>query len=118
MAGGEEEVMANNRLYIRCRVCGGIMLLAKHFTGPWSVRHTPEVLDEFFEEHFLCANDAGGSFNGWYNTFDLVSEMGEGFPEVESFEPIDDKRDRAVIDWSKWFTEKTFKEEGYDERRD
>lgn len=72
--------MANNRMMIRCRSCGASIVIAKHFLTPW---HTVQDLDDkltaFFEEHYFCKVK-----NGIYpNSFELISEFGEGFPNEE-----------------------------------
>lgn len=74
--------MANDRLYIRCRQCGATKFLSKHCLTPWYIR--PEKLEEinkFFEEHWFCEK---AKYNTAPNSFELVSEMGDGFPEDTS----------------------------------
>ena len=72
--------MANNRLYLRCRSCGKMIMIAKHFLTPWHINTDKlDAINDFFDEHFLCFTD-----NKVYpNSFDLVSEFGEGFPREE-----------------------------------
>lgn len=72
--------MANNRMMIRCRSCGASIVIAKHFLTPW--RTVPELddkLTEFFNEHYCCNN----IHNVYPNSFELISEFGEGFPSEE-----------------------------------
>ena len=52
--------MANNRMYIKCRVCGEEICLAKHFGGEWGVCSFPingksfeERMDVFFRKHYI-----------------------------------------------------------------
>ena len=53
-----KQPMANNRLYIRCKQCGEVIYLAKHFGGSL---HTADYngdfidkLNDFWEEHCYC----------------------------------------------------------------
>lgn len=50
--------MADNRMYIRCDVCGGCMIIAKCFGDTWGVRDYEDGgvnhLNEFFKEHDFC----------------------------------------------------------------
>lgn len=74
--------MANDRLYLRCRQCGAMISISKHFLTPWYIH--PEKLEEinqFFEDHWFCEE---AKYNTAPNSFELVSEMGDGFPEDES----------------------------------
>ena len=78
--------MANDRLYMRCRQCGEMVFLSKHLMSPWYIK--PEQLDkinEFFEEHCyhfdkLIEVKPEEDLHPW-NSFELVSECGDGFPE-------------------------------------
>ena len=49
--------MANNRLYIRCKLCGETIFIGKHFAG---ALHTSTLsLDElnaFYEKHNYCGH--------------------------------------------------------------
>lgn len=49
--------MANNRLYIRCKSCGKVVFIGKHFAdalkAPADIR---EKLNEFFFDHNYCGN--------------------------------------------------------------
>ena len=84
--------MANNRLYLRCCNCGQTKFIAKHFSGPWSVRCEPEDIIEFIEWHYSCDNELGfGDEDSWFNQFELVSEMGQGYPEIIEEKIIDSK---------------------------
>lgn len=72
--------MAENRLYLRCRQCGEMLFLSKYFyDNPWHIE--PDKLKEinkFFDDHNYCEND---KYDVYFNSFDLVSEFGKGFPE-------------------------------------
>lgn len=88
----ERSKMANNRLYLRCCNCGQTKFLAKHFSGPWSIRCKPEDIIEFMEWHYSCDNEFGfGDDDSWFNQFELVSEMGQGYPEIIEEKEIDSK---------------------------
>lgn len=72
--------MANNRMMIRCRSCGKTIIIAKHLLSPWHiVPQLEDKLAKFFEEHYYCEINP----NVYPNSFELVSEMGEGFPNEE-----------------------------------
>lgn len=72
--------MANNRMMIRCRSCGKTIVIAKHLLTPWRiVPQLEDKLTKFFEEHYYCNDNS----NVYPNSFELVSEMGEGFPNEE-----------------------------------
>lgn len=54
--------MANNRIYIRCNVCGEALYLGKHFRQGFYWEnyaaeevHLEDELNEFFDEHKYCA---------------------------------------------------------------
>lgn len=102
--------MANDRLYLRCRQCGEIMLLAKHFLGSWSFRRTEKEMQEFFDEHFIC----GGDEDWWGHTFDLVSEMGEGYPEIDDYIPKENGHYYGKI--SNWTIERKTEKDEEDEQ--
>ena len=73
--------MANNRLYLRCRQCGAKIFLAKHFMSPWYI--DPERLryiNEFLAQHCSCPDR---KYDVHYNSFELVDEFREGFPEED-----------------------------------
>ena len=74
--------MTNNRLMIRCRSCGKTLIIAKkkHFLTPWrTVPNLDDKLTEFFNEHYFCkVNNIV-----YLNSFELISEFGEGFPNEE-----------------------------------
>ena len=73
--------MANNRLYLRCRQCGEMLFLSKHFLSPWHIDLDKlEEINEFLDKHCDCANR---KYDVFWNSFDLVSEFGEGFPREE-----------------------------------
>lgn len=72
--------MANNRMMIRCRSCGASIVIAKHLLTPWRiVPQLEDKLTKFFEEHYYCKEN----HNVYPNSFELISEFGEGFPSEE-----------------------------------
>lgn len=91
--------MANDRMYIRCTVCGKSMMLAKHFGSPW---YTPEwgdgitigdMLDEFFIEHYPCIPE---KFRN-----DILCCMKRGMHYELKFEEEDDYGEWAkdIVPW-------------------
>lgn len=46
--------MADNRMYIRCKICGRGILIAKQFGIVWSERRFDD-LNKFFDDHEECA---------------------------------------------------------------
>lgn len=53
--------MANNRMYIRCMVCGKTCLIGKSFGTGYAVplaqaKNLTAKLDDFFFEHSFCHN--------------------------------------------------------------
>ena len=73
--------MANNRLYLRCRQCGKMIFLSKHFLTPWKIAPDKlEGINEFLSEHCYCPDR---KYDVPWNSLDLVSEFGEGFPREE-----------------------------------
>lgn len=52
--------MADNRMYIKCDVCGGKVMLAKHHLVGWFYPGTislSEHLEAFLEKHWSCESD-------------------------------------------------------------
>ena len=54
--------MANNRLYIRCKQCGDVICIGKHFCDPLHLSIYDDVpfedrLNEFYHEHYYCQNN-------------------------------------------------------------
>ncbi len=61
--------MANNRIYIRCNVCGDVRSIAKSFgRGFFPNENVYEILDDFMTKHRFCKYE---SIEG---DFDLVYE--------------------------------------------
>lgn len=63
--------MANNRMYLRCKVCGKTYYLAKNFGEAFYLSYDYQYpnaeefckgLDDFFERHFFCSPSDGGAF--------------------------------------------------------
>lgn len=53
--------MANNRIYLRCKACGKMFFLGKHFCQGWYyTNYTPDKgtledkLNAFYDEHIYC----------------------------------------------------------------
>ena len=51
--------MANNRMYIRCRVCGEVIMIGKCYgDGYYTLdKNLNKVLDKFFDEHTYCSKE-------------------------------------------------------------
>lgn len=57
--------MANNRIFLKCRVCGKQFMLAKSFgTGFFAENYHGKTFrqnfNEFLDEHTFCLNDGSG----------------------------------------------------------
>lgn len=68
--------MANNRIYIRCRRCGAILRLGKHFGrtyAPYS--GIEDSLYDFFEEHGWEGADTENEDRG---DFEIAYEFAPG----------------------------------------
>lgn len=72
--------MANNRLYIRCKECGKIHFIAKHYSDGW---YTDEIYEGFnesaakflnniYDEHDVCF----ALSNYGDEIFELITEDG------------------------------------------
>lgn len=65
-------MMANNRLYMRCKHCGKLLYLSKNFCSPYVVdEQTIENMNDFFKEHFYCPSSMPHSDGG---DFELIDE--------------------------------------------
>jgi hypothetical protein len=68
------------------------MFIAKHFMGPWDVWREPKDIVEFIEQHGCCNDKFGfGDDDACFNQIELVSEFGEGYPEIIEEKTIEDK---------------------------
>ncbi len=56
--------MANNRMFVRCRVCGEIIMIGKCYGGSYYTpdKNLNEALDKFFEEHAYCSKEINEKF--------------------------------------------------------
>lgn len=73
--------MANNRLYLRCKQCGKVIVLGKHFGGSLTVSQDLENrLQDFFIEHCYC------NLDGVIYSLELCEE----FPCEMTDNPIDE----------------------------
>ena len=77
--------MANNRLYIRCKQCGELCFLGKHFGKHWDFDKNIQgaVLEKFFVDHCFC--DESIYPQQPFNSFELVTQFGQGFPKILTF---------------------------------
>lgn len=64
--------MANNRLYLRCTGCGKMIMVAKHFGGPWDMRNS-DYVSEFLIEH-SCYLMCGYNDEATENLFEFINE--------------------------------------------
>ena len=80
--------MANNRVYLRCKGCGGELMLGKLFSGNWHFTVKPESkgiqLADFFQKHSDCCkgleNDTCGGISSYdynFEPFELTYENRE-----------------------------------------
>lgn len=88
--------MADNRIYLRCKGCGRVLLLGKRLGGGYywhnygkennarlckepgyrrrDDRPLEDRLNEFYDEHFCCGSEGP-------DCFEIVYEMDEDFEE-------------------------------------
>ncbi len=45
---------ANNRMFMRCNVCGEEIMMASHMGDSWSMDKSTEDMNSFFDRHFWC----------------------------------------------------------------
>ena len=77
--------MANDRLYIKCDICGELLFIGKHFLGPWNVynktltdANLAERLERFLEKHWLeCDMNR--------TEFSFITEMSNDFPDKPKY---------------------------------
>lgn len=71
--------MANNRMMLKCKVCGAEKVIAKRGLGEY-VEYRPIVeksLNEFYETHWWCGFETNLKNVDTHNTFELVYEFDE-----------------------------------------
>ena len=72
--------MANSRIYLTCKHCGGYICLGKGYFGCYSTRNEQifDDLNEFFREHEmgLCSDEADASDDA-KNHFVILEEGDE-----------------------------------------
>ena len=83
--------MADNRMYIKCSICGDKVFLAKSFSdGYYQAVYSPEEqhrrLEDFYKKHAFCC---GSECDGLY---EIVYEE----PPVEVQKPTDDRPSRTA----------------------
>lgn len=69
--------MADNRMYLRCKGCGGCILLAKQFglNWEWNRFNSINTLNDYFDWHIGCVDDRpAGDFELLYETEDDFNE--------------------------------------------
>lgn len=67
--------MADNRMYLRCKVCGEAFMLAKNL-AEWYPIYTGEHFSEFLDRHEGCFLEDFSC-----DRFELVYEHPDGLPE-------------------------------------
>lgn len=72
--------MANNRIGIKCRVCGEILGLGKRLADGYYCndcygRNLTEKLNEFYEKHEACFTRVDVDPDGWPDVFDIYYEF-------------------------------------------
>lgn len=63
--------MADNRIYLKCKVCGKKVFIAKKFVGWFLPPYTQDKTNNEFNEHDECITDFDGEI------FELVYENSE-----------------------------------------
>ena len=80
------KIMANDRMYIRCKGCGDLHYLAKCYDDGYFTTHEGEELrqglDDFFDRHKWCYRDK------YYGGFELVYESDEDAENEDEDERI------------------------------
>lgn len=71
--------MANNRMMLKCKVCGKTKVIAKRGLGEYREyrpnRNIERSLNEFYLDHWLCAIGSDNDEIDSDNTFELVYEF-------------------------------------------
>ena len=71
--------MANNRLYIRCKQCGDVIFIGKHFCDSLKLSAEPETfvnaLNDFYYEHYYCQNGVKEYRNSPIYSLELCEEF-------------------------------------------
>ena len=92
--------MANNRMFLRCKGCGQVIMLGKTFGHEWhfskSDEEKGEALAEFLKNHSHCCDDLDAETCGGVSPFDdarfepfeLAYENQEDFGKKKSFQQI------------------------------
>lgn len=78
--------MANNRLYIKCNNCGGMLFIGKHFLEGWYVgdynenynKKFGEVINDFHDKHIECF------YERYDNPYTIITESEIDELEYES----------------------------------
>lgn len=78
--------MADNRMYLKCNLCGKCTMLAKRFGITWGTREYEYPMaikiDKFFDKHELCLD----SEENWeIDHYSLVYENDEEDIDIETF---------------------------------
>ncbi len=89
--------MANNRMFMRCDVCGEEIMIASHLGRPWSMDKSTDDLNSFFDRHYTCQVNmavhenkkkwAEGKHIWWDNQdyysvrFESRQDLAEGLPK-------------------------------------
>lgn len=68
--------MADNRLYIRCKVCRETTLVSKCLGGPYGLfKRDMDRINQFFEDHCYCDLNHNAEEYTWGGKFELVDEF-------------------------------------------
>jgi len=74
----EAGVVANNRMWLRCKICGEAVLLAKNY-GAWYACHSEGTYNEYYLRHEECMFGSDGQ-EDCEECFELVYESQAGNP--------------------------------------
>lgn len=77
--------MANDRMFMRCRVCGEMIGLGKHFGDGWYNAPAGDALQEWIDKHAPVwmhegEYDESVKANGGHAVFEIVYESDDDYP--------------------------------------
>lgn len=89
--------MANNRLYLKCNACGGMLFLGKSFAAGFyyhdyenNENHLEDRLNSFYDKHTWCSDTGDGDFS-------LEYECGSPYSWFHKYKITFDEADKEII---------------------
>lgn len=70
--------MANERMYLKCNICGKAIYLGSHLGGPWEIGKDDDEIASFFRRHYDCMLKTHEDANSHKNDFSIAYE-GDNF---------------------------------------